>query len=216
MMVWKTSDGRMIPHQDLTNEHLCNILNWIESSPGYSVPNFDQRTDEYFWLRKEAMKRGIRWRKFADNKLQDGDLEYRDGMWWVKSRERTEKSNGPFDHLIGQKVMVKVRQDDFGSRSLRVEGMLESISVMPMEPGEGKSKTTMARDLKAGDSFQRARFFRIPVHGRLDRYVVCDPVGETYRALDRLLAEPRVLVTNTRTGKTFFIAAWEQVIKVEQ
>jgi hypothetical protein len=75
--VWRTTDGREIPYELLLTEHLINILNWMERTPHWSMsPNFTQRQDEYFYLRTEAMKRGVRWRNYAGQPpLQDGELD---------------------------------------------------------------------------------------------------------------------------------------------
>lgn len=70
--VWVTGDRRHIPVDQMTDEHLVNALNWVENPP--RGPNDEQMHDGYFYLRAEAMKRGLRWRRFRGQALHDGDF----------------------------------------------------------------------------------------------------------------------------------------------
>lgn len=88
---WKASHGRYLRPVDMTDEHLINTLNWIErGSPLPGVPNSEQAGQGHHYLRLEAMRRGIRWRFYANQTLNDGDLAVREA-----ARIRTATPSDP-------------------------------------------------------------------------------------------------------------------------
>src|SRR3990170_6199739 len=66
---WTTTNGRIIPIELLTNEHLINILNLIEGTYISS-----SRNAPYADLRAEASMRGLFWRDYRGRKLRDGEI----------------------------------------------------------------------------------------------------------------------------------------------
>lgn len=132
--IWRTTDHRAIPIKDLTDEHLINILNWLERTPPPArVPNREQRTDDYFWLRQEAMKRGLRWRNYSDQ------LPLRDGDSKLGVREWGERKFA-LENLIGKRVRVGIEVEsttlDGQLKLATTRGRLRSVEVLPEESNE--------------------------------------------------------------------------------
>lgn len=74
--VWQSNQARQTRVVDMTNEHLVNTINWLERhmDAPWDFPTEEQRTVGYFHLRTEAMRRGLRWRRFSHVALWDGEL----------------------------------------------------------------------------------------------------------------------------------------------
>lgn len=132
--VWKAGDGREIRIKDLTDEHLINILNWIEQFPRGGIPNSEQATEKYFYLRLEAMSRGLRWREYAGQKLREGDLK------WAFERRISE--------FVGKDVAVK-----FKNRSTAY-GEIESIEVLDTARQPKQEKVWRVEDVPLGRKFK--------------------------------------------------------------
>jgi len=216
---WKASGGREIPICDLTDEHLINILNWLERvrSGVHQVPNTDQRTEDYFWLRTEAMKRGIRWRNYSDQlPLWDGDLRAGVREW------RSSGSKTPW----GDEGMMSGRPSRFKSRNdppqryqfPTYEEIARGLGGVRF-PQDRRHDAIPLRDLKSGEKFK--------VPNRDTIYLKAEPFGVTYMALsvqgyrwngsyfacDDGVA--RCFVTNLRTGKTYLENADLVVMRYE-
>jgi hypothetical protein len=135
--VWKASGGREIPVSRMTDEHLINAINWCEKDrqSHYQVPNREQRSDGYFWLRQEAMKRGLRWRNYSDQlPLRDGDLT-------IRQRHLSgDEEITPLSWLIGKRVYLTLSKWRLGpsSQKREVSGEVESIEIhhSDIEPRE--------------------------------------------------------------------------------
>lgn len=67
---WQASGGRVIPLEDLTDEHLVNILLWMLKN--------DRWNRGYSSLKEEAIRRGLsNWRDYRrSGPLYDGDIAY--------------------------------------------------------------------------------------------------------------------------------------------
>jgi len=124
--VWRAGGGREIRIRDLSDEHLINILNWIETTRGERVPNSDQK-EKYFWLRLEAMRRGLRWREYANMKLREGDLtKPKDSYVWAEERIALHL-------LVGKRVRMKL--SDWHTSPMgptrSISGRVESVEILP-------------------------------------------------------------------------------------
>lgn len=107
-MMWRSGDGSLTHHRDLTNEHLINILNYIETRTyGHDWELERKRASQYDVLRCEAMRRGLKWRKFADKTLDDGELRF------VGELQFKVKASG-MDYAELERRILKVVRDELG------------------------------------------------------------------------------------------------------
>jgi len=79
--VWNAADGRRIPYEELSNEHLVNILNKIERG-GSRYPD----EMEHVALQIEALSRGLKWGRNSflfgiDRRVQESIPEPRFADW---------------------------------------------------------------------------------------------------------------------------------------
>jgi hypothetical protein len=183
--IWKAGDGRQLRIGNMTDEHLINVLNWLEDPVYSGRPNNQQRTEEYFHLRCEAMSRGLRWRHFAGCKLHDGDLHLEETLSFEP---------------VGGTVTGRF----FTTPAPRQE----------MMPGKYFVKEITGNTRFIREGYQLQGYFRrvIPIgvlhHMVMNYFLVrsgSSPIGSgLYTFSDGTL---RALITQERSGETFFIAA---------
>ena len=203
--VWKASRGREIPVHLMTDEHLINAINWLErlySRDCVKVPNPEQRSDGYFWLRQEAMKRGLRWRNYTSYPpLRDGDL--------------VTNAVPPHVH-VGERMAEHERKRQYQFPTF--EDIARGLG--GVEPPQARRHDAIPlRDLKSGEKFK--------VPGRSQIYLKTEPYGVTESALyskgycwdgSYFVCDDgadRCFVANLRSGKTYLEDAHRVVTRYE-
>lgn len=183
--VWVSGDRR-IPLGRMTSEHLINALNRLERDGRRSV----RMSDRYFWLRQEAMKRGLRWRRYIGHFLWDGDLgsefEYGGGHGsWLRPQPQPQ---------------------------LRPELRSES---QPQPQPQLQSRVEV-RKLLCGDKFTYSgeEYIKLYLWGEIRRGLIA--LGHTPK--DGYfdgghVRELRCAVANLRSGLTYLLPAYTTVVR---
>jgi len=236
--IWRASGGREIRVCDLTSEHLINALNWIEKvrSGSDRIPNNDQRTEDYFWLRTEAMRRGLRWRVYSQVALHDGDLRLDNELGGDLALSLTgrcpEDCTPPLHDFPKEPAWKRFTKSSRPSQFPTYEDIARGYG--GKHPTARDEKEMPLRDLAPGGKFKLLPTSPLVMKGSSPSYIYMKtvPIGMTAQALrdrgcrmehlwtrDGNLSSAdstvRCLVANLVKGNTFLIPADEVVMHYE-
>jgi hypothetical protein len=222
--VWTTTDGRTIRYSLLTDEHLVNILNWIEASPhhmagfNYAAGKVANYVDAYFHLRRLAMERGLRWRSYTGKPLRDGDLWKRANVGTNHAGFHDKSRAGSFGDPAGQ--------DNW--EQLNREPEPTPTPAPAPDPRPEFASTCPLSELEVGRTFRREGFHRSAMAPRwLGVFMKVDPIGLVDRAITEQGGMTRIsgatyrrdcigrcAVVNMATGRLYMMGSYERVIPI--